>query len=217
LVDETPSWVFKVAATELLETPTPDAGHTTNVHSILALRSAGFRWAIAEFVFEDNGAAIAQALTQCTAIAVSDGSFKNQQGTSAFVIEGHSAVGQLVGVNVIPGNAASQNPRWSKLGGVAGILEALHGTCEARGATEGRTEAGLNGEQAMKEAFGHWPLHPSRPDHGMLQHIRGVIHDFPLMLSSRWIESHQDDNADLAQLDHWRQVNVECDGLAKSF
>ncbi len=130
--------MLKVATTELLETPTPDAGHSTNLHSILALRSDGFRWAITEFDIEDNGAAIAQALIQGTAIAVSDGSFKNQQGTSAFVIDGKSAVGRLVGVNVIPGDADSQSPHRSELGGVAGILEALHGTCEAHGVTEGR-------------------------------------------------------------------------------
>ncbi len=216
-VDETPSWVLKVATTELLETPSPEASYTSNLYSILALRSDGFRWAITEFDIEDNGAAIAQALIQGTAIAVSDGSFKNQQGTSAFVIEGNSAAGRLVGVNVIPGDAASQSPYRSELGGVAGILEALHGICEAHGVTEGRIEVGLDGEQAMKEAFGHWPLDPSRPDYDMLQHIRGMIRKSPLTFSSRWIESHQDDKAELAQLDHWGKLNVECDGLAKSF
>jgi hypothetical protein len=67
----------------------------------------------------------------------------------------------------------------------------------------------------MKEAFGDWPLDPSHPDYDMLQHIRGMIKYSPL--TSRWIESHQDDKRPLAKLDHWGQLNVECDGLAKSF
>jgi hypothetical protein len=78
-------------------------------------------------------------------------------------------------------------------------------------------EIGLDGEQAMKEAFGHWPLDPGRPDYDMLQHIRGMITASPLTFLSRWIASHQDDNVPLALIDHWGQLNVECDSLAKSF
>jgi hypothetical protein len=39
----------------------------------------------------------------------------------------------------------------------------------------------------------------------------------PLTLTSRWIESHQDDNKPLTKLDRWGKLNVECDGLAKGF
>jgi hypothetical protein len=78
-------------------------------------------------------------------------------------------------------------------------------------------EIGLDGEQAMKEAFGHWPLDPGRPDYDMLQNIRGMITASPLTFLSRWIASHQDDNVPLALIDHWGQLNVECDSLAKSF
>jgi hypothetical protein len=38
-----------------------------------------------------------------------------------------------------------------------------------------------------------------------------------LEFTSRWIESHQDDSKSLAKLDRWGKVNVEGDGLAKSF
>ena len=39
----------------------------------------------------------------------------------------------------------------------------------------------------------------------------------PLTFSSRWIASHQGDAMELAAIDHWGQLNVECDSLAKSF
>ncbi len=81
----------------------------------------------------------------------------------------------------------------------------------------GHVTVGLDGEQAMKEAFGDWPLDPGRPDYDMLQHIRGMILASPLTFSSRWIESHQDDSKSVAHLDRWGKLNVECDGLAKSF
>jgi hypothetical protein len=216
-VDQLKDWVLKVATMEVMATPVDDHPCQTDVRAILESRLDSFRWAVSEMSLEDNGLQIARALIQGTAIAVSDGSFKDGQGTSAFVIEGNSKVGRLVGVNVIPGDSSSQSPYRSELGGVAGILECLHCICAAHDVTEGKVEIGLDGEQAMKEAFGDWPLDPSRPDYDMLQHIRGMITASPLTFLSRWIESHQDDNLDLSSIDHWGQLNVECDGLAKSY
>jgi hypothetical protein len=89
---------------------------------------------------DDNGLEIAKALIQGTAIAFSSGSFKDSQGTSAFIIEGDSKKGRLVGVNVIPGEPSSQSACRSELGGVAGTkwpekarrLEACDSFCRLR-------------------------------------------------------------------------------------
>jgi hypothetical protein len=80
--------------------------------------------------------------------------------TAAFIIEGTSSVGRVVGVNVIPGAEESQSPYRSEVGGVAGILEYLQFICIAHAITEGKVEVGLDGDQARKEAFGAWPLDP---------------------------------------------------------
>jgi hypothetical protein len=133
------------------------------------------------------------------------------------VLEGSTSAGRIVGVNVIPGEEESQSPYRSELGGIAGILEVLHCVCGVYQVSVGHVTVGLDGEQAMKEAFGDWPLDPGRPDYDMLQHIRGMILASPLTFSSRWIESHQDDSRSVAHLDRWGKLNVECDGLAKSF
>jgi hypothetical protein len=202
---------------EILDRPVKDVHTPKAVEPIRLLRPPGFQWAITEMSMEDNGLTIAAALQAGHAIAVSDGSFKDSQGTAAFVIEGADSSGRVVGVNVIPGEEDSQSPYRSELGGVAGILEALHCICTAHSVTEGHVTVGLDGEQAMKEAFGTWPLDPRRPDYDMLQHIRGMIRVSPLTFASRWIESHQDDHQSLKFLDRWSRLNVECDGLAKSF
>jgi hypothetical protein len=170
-----------------------------------------------ELTVDDNGLEIAKAIRDGTAIAVSDGSFKDSHGTAAFILKGSLPVGRIVGVNVIPGAEESQTAYRSELGGVAGILEALHCICRANHITYGKVEVGLDGDQARKEAFGIWPLDPSRPDFDLLVHIRGMIRLSPLELTSRWIESHQDNTRSLATLDRWGKLNVECDGLTKSF
>ena len=78
-------------------------------------------------------------------------------------LDGISSEGRLVGsVNVITGAEDShQSPYRSELGGVAGILEALHCICVAQVVTKGHVTLGLDEEQAMKKAFGEWPLDPS--------------------------------------------------------
>ena len=209
--------VTKEATLELLDIPVPSDHRPSSIQNLRASRPDGFNWAINEMSVDDNGKLIAAALLAGTAVAVSDGSFKDSQGTAAFVIEGTSSDGRLVGVNVIPGAEDSQSPYRSELGGVAGILEALHCICCAHVVTKGHVTVGLDGEQAMKEAFGVWPLDPSRPDFDMLQHIRGMIRASPLTFTSRWIESHQDDHKSVKYLDRWGKLNVECDGLAKEF
>ena len=216
-VHTTKHWVTKEASMAILDRPVEDPVTPKSVETLRLIRPPGFQWAITEMSMDDNGLTIAAALQAGNAIAVSDGSFKDSQGTAAFVIEGEASEGRLVGVNVIPGEEESQSPYRSELGGVAGILEALHCICIAHSVTAGHVTIGLDGEQAMKEAFSKWPLDPSRPDYDMLQHIRGMIRESPLTFDSRWIESHQDDSKSLKHLDRWGRLNVECDGLAKSF
>jgi hypothetical protein len=105
---------------ELLDRPVDASPRITDIHQILQRRHDSFQWAVSEWLVEDNGLAIARALIAGTAIAVSDGSFKDNQGTSAFIIEGASKHGRLVGVNVIPGDSSSQSPYRSELGGDCG-------------------------------------------------------------------------------------------------
>jgi hypothetical protein len=91
---------------------------------------------------------------------VSDESFKDSQGTSIFIIEEVSR--RLVGVNVIPtGDPSSQSPNRSELGEVAGIMEAFSCISEAHGISE-KVQVGLDGEQAMKEAFGDSDVYKCR-------------------------------------------------------
>jgi hypothetical protein len=182
-VDQTKMRALKVGTMEMMDRPADDC--PTEMQEILCRHPLSFQWAFSEMLVEDNRTAIAAALSQGTAIAASDGSVNDSQGTLAFVIEGASKEGRLVGVNVIPGEPSSQSPCPSELGGVAGVLESLHCICQAHAVAEGKVEVGPDREQAMKEAFGDWPLNPSRPDCNMLQHICGIITASPLTFVSR--------------------------------
>ena len=87
-VDQTKAWVLNVATMAILDHPVDTNAITNNIQALLSPRHDSFQWAVSEMVMDNNGIAIAQALIQGTTITVSDGSFKDSQGTSAFDIEG---------------------------------------------------------------------------------------------------------------------------------
>jgi hypothetical protein len=82
---------------------------------------------------------------------------------------------------------------------------------------DGAVKIGLDGDQAMKAMANDWPLDPGDPDYDLLQHVRGQIKAVSLKITFCRIASHQDNHKTFPQLDRWEQLNVECDGLAKSF
>jgi hypothetical protein len=170
--------------------------------------------AIAEVLVDDNAKVLADALVRSKAIGVSNGSFKNNQGTADFVIEEDNRIGRLVGVNVIPGVSEFKSSYRSEIGGVAGILELLHCVCKAHDIGSGAIEIGLDGDQAMKAVADTWPLDPGNPDYNLLQHVRGQIRVSSLTITFRWITSNQDKLKSVSHLDRWDQLNVACDGLA---
>ena len=116
------------------------------------------------------------------AIAVSDGSFKDYKGTSAFVIEVSPSqqLGHAIGVNAIPGEPVDQSPYRSELGGVSGIIATVHLICTVHGIQKGSIEVGLDGEQAMKAICGDGPLHTKQADYNLLQDIREKVKLSPL-------------------------------------
>jgi hypothetical protein len=178
------------------------------------------QWAIQELSVKDNGKAISKAIQRGTAIAVSDGSYKDDRGTAAFILERSDQFdlsGRIIGVNAIPGEAVYQSSYRSELGGVSGIIEIVGILCELHSIPAGVIEVGLDGEQAMKNISGTWPLQPRQADFDLLQDIRAKIAKSPVTWKWRWVEGHQADTKKYSDLDRWGQLNVECDGLAKEY
>jgi hypothetical protein len=56
----------------------------------------------------------------------------------------------------------------AKLGGIAGILEIVNCVVQVHNITKGTIKVGLDGEQAMLNVGGDWPLKPGQADFNML-------------------------------------------------
>jgi hypothetical protein len=82
----------------------------------------GWKWAVKKFAATDDGREVADAIRLGHAIAVSDGSYKDNLGTAAYVLEGKTSKNRIVAVLKVPGLPADQSPYRSELSGLYGIV-----------------------------------------------------------------------------------------------
>jgi hypothetical protein len=175
------------------------------------------KWSIHNFVYSDNGQELAHSIQQGFAKAVSDGSFKNQRGTSAFSLFGSTEEPLLIGWNGVPGTLTAQSAYRSELAGIAAIITAAKLLVTRFSLSHGAIKIGLDGSEALNQAGGNWPLVPAQADFDMLSDIRRRLALSPIKWTWHWIRGHQDKHKPLRFLDFWARQNVYMDALAKSF
>jgi hypothetical protein len=82
------------------------------------------QWAIRSLDCSDNGLCLAQAISDGTAIALCDGSYKENFGTAGFVLQSTTTIRQhrIIGANVTLGHPDEQNPYRSEVAGIFAIV-----------------------------------------------------------------------------------------------
>ena len=194
----------------------------TTLSERLAFLPPNVRWAVESLQLgagegEQLGGNVAAALLRRDARAVSDGSYKEGHGTSAFVLHGDRPDKAIRGANVVPGSTAEQCAYRSELCGVVGILTVVEALCEQYGLTEGRIEIGLDGESVIKRLQSPVPALPKDKHYDLLLDCKERIKALPIDVSFRWIEGHQDDKGGEQgrRLDWWAKQNIRMDAKAK--
>jgi len=69
---------------------------------------------------------VVEAIVQGTALAVSDGSFKEGRGAATWMIEGQMASNKIAGACLVPGTVEDHSAFQSELMGILGILLTVH-------------------------------------------------------------------------------------------
>jgi hypothetical protein len=175
-------------------------------------------WAIKSLDCLTQGAVIARALICGTAIAVCDGSYKDQFGTAGFVIQReHHQEGRILGANVTPGHSADQNPYRSEIGGIFAVIVIIEALVQFHDIEHGTIELACDCKSGLTSIFSHQYDTPSQPHHDLIHEIRIRISSSPIEWKFRHVRGHQDKHVSFHLLDMWEQLNVEMDGLAKSF
>jgi hypothetical protein len=123
------------------------------------------KWAIAERDCKyETSARITADIQNRKATAISDGSFKNDNDTSAFHVCAEDDSQRIIDVNAIPGSCKEQSAYQSELAGISGILLVLNIMCKKFKIRSSSIEIGLDGQQALLAASEDWPLNIAQPD-----------------------------------------------------
>ena len=179
---------------------------------------AGENWAILN-ASGVNLTTLAGDIERGSAIAVSDGSFKDQFGTAAWRIEGQDAdpvsKAWLEGSCVIPGLPLDQSAYRSELGGLYGIVTMAKLFCKVASITSGHITIACDGDSALWKAIDEkGEVDPTDQQFDMIAAIRQQLQATPIAWTSKQVAGHQDKNP-YNVLDRFATINCEMDALAK--
>jgi hypothetical protein len=173
-------------------------------------------WTTNIIIHSDEGKDVALAIQERSAYAVSDGSYKQQWNTSAFLLESRDCKsGRVIGLNEIPGAPEDQSAYRSELAGISGIMAVVDCLCRLHYLTSGTIHCRLDGEQAMLNASSDQPLDPQQPSFDFLIDIKSKIKSSPFDWQFSWVEGHQEERH--GKEDFWGQLNDVCNSMAKIY
>ena len=156
----------------------------------------------------DNGAAIATAISNGTAVSVSDGSFDSvlQRGSSAFIIsptnKSTTISTFITGGNITTGNPSDQSAYRSELAGALAILATVEFLVSYHKITSGSLTIAFDGAAALKEASKTSGLSVSQPCFDYLQVIHNTVKALPIDIKWRWVRGHQREQG-FQEIDWW--------------
>jgi hypothetical protein len=138
-------------------------------------------WATAVSQSSDNGEYITDAIRSSIAIAVSDGSFKDNFGMVAWVVEGATSAHRICGANVSPGHPNDQGAYRSELLGMYGFASAVASICRLHRITAGSIEVACDGKNALHRVFEtEYPVTPRVPHYDLILAIRALTAQCPI-------------------------------------
>jgi ribonuclease HI len=193
---------------------TPSCQHGSLQETIQALPEQ-IKWSILNHQASDEGEHIAAALINNTAIAVSDGSFKDNKGTSGWIVEGDTQAGRIIGWNMVPGFLDDHSSYRSELTGILAILTLIKELCTIHDITTGGLTIGCDSESAVEKITDGTIELFKDADFDLVFTILNSLKSLPVKVQFRHIKGHQDKHKQEDELDRWEILNIEADKLAK--
>eukprot|EP00957_Ditylum_brightwellii_P181177 13800561-Ditylum_brightwellii.AAC.1 len=118
------------------------------------------RWVTRNAVSIDNGKYVVEAIGKGEAIAVSDGSFKNNHSAAACIIEDKiPGLNSVSATAITPGNLSVHDPYRGELTGIYATVVIVNELCQLYNITEGKVVMACDGIEALKKAMGKGTHH----------------------------------------------------------
>ena len=220
-IESKTDWEYEIDEIAMLIYPDPYKGTFADIEEAFEVSRESERILIDDYTLpEDECTAIAIAIRNGTARAISDGSYieEVQKGSSAFIITpGKTIENRFVGYNWVPGSPEDQNPYRSELAGINGVLSAIAVIVKMKDITEGEIEIALDGLSAKNQVeknLDYLSIHQTCFD--IIQDIRNRIKELPIRIKWRWVEGHQRERG-RGKLYWWARQNERVDLLCKKF
>ncbi len=185
-------------------TPLPGQGHMENqvnepmtwqefINQLPTKHKATFQ----HLTLKDEGHPIVQAIMSSHAIVVSDGSFKDAQGTAAWMFYDHCDPKTSLGEGVIttPGARTAQGSYRSKLARIYGIITTVNALLNYHQQTQGAILIVCDGEAALTKHMKLWASNLLDKQFDIIHAIRIGIRKTKEKWTSKHIKGHQDQAA----------------------
>ncbi len=142
---------------------------------------------------KDKGLPIVQAITSRYVIAVSNRSFKDAQGTTAWMFYDHHNPKTSLGEGVIttPGARTAQGSYRSKLAGIYGIITTANVLLSYHQQTQGTILIICDGEATLTTSMKPWASNPLDKQFNIIHAIRRGIRKTKVKWTSKHIKGHQ--------------------------
>jgi hypothetical protein len=158
-----------------------------------------------------------QSIETGNVIAVSDGSFLNEQqaGSAGWYIEDRQELQQLRGSIPSPGSKDSQCSHRSELVGLLGIISHINRFCSQHNVHHGTISVGCDGIGALQATKTTYTVTSSHKHFDLICSIKNSIKHSPLSWQFFHVKGHQDNYTHYDDLSREAQLNVQADDLAK--
>ena len=198
---------------------TPNNNEGEQLHSTvnqLHILEETDEWALELILSDDSGVAIRDAIKEGTCLAISDGSFKNNRGTSAGIIEKQGIPeSRLIVLNRVPGIAEDHSAYRAELAGVCGTITAITKIVQYYNIKIGKARIGLDGQSVLNRITNPNSIKSSMPSYDLLRYITDKVKTSPINIEFFWVKGHQDDFGEV--ITYEGHLNIQCDALAKQY
>ncbi len=154
-----------------------------------------------------------EAVRQGDRFIVSDGSYRNEAGAAAWIIEGRSGGPQPIGTMITLGSTKDQRSFCSELTGVYGALCTLEALQVGEKQVQFRIAS--DGKSVLDRIISGHPVLPTEPHADLLQAVKSKVCQLGFRFQWCHVKGHQDGNTPTALTrDTW--LNIKADLLAKN-
>jgi len=153
------------------------------------------------------------ALSAGEGFAVCDGSYKDNTGAAAWIMEGQNSSIRLTGQWHTPGQDEDHSSFRSELAGIIGVLYTLQFWPPRT--TKPLIRVACNGLSVINRLLSQRPIDASEPHYDMLSAAKNLMLDSSYQVQLVFVRGHQDSTYPTAlSRDAW--LNIEADTLAKA-